>query len=329
MNKNASKHSVLWLSQGNDTLPSSRFRVWAMCKVAKRHFAEASICKRPKDLIKRLMLYLGLKNADICIIQKSLLPLFECRMLKSKCKLLVYDFDDALWIKHSLSTDASDETLEKRFRRICSAVDFVVAGNEYLASFIPAGTPYHVMNTPIDTQYYEPAQNIPDLTIGWMGTASYLNWLRPVLEELAPLSIPMQVVSNKAPEFDLPGNSIFLKWSSDDELKQLQGFSIGLMPLEDTAYARGKSGFKILQYMACGVVPIASAVGLNTEIIEHGKNGYLVNEMEDWSRYVNMLRDPELRGKMSVAARARAVDKYDLGQASEVMFSRLEECLAR
>ncbi|MDR1241245.1 MAG: glycosyltransferase, partial [Deltaproteobacteria bacterium] len=105
----------------------------------------------------------------------------------------------------------------------------------------------------------------------------------------------------------------------------LQSFDIGLMPLEDTPYTRGKGGFKLLQYMACGVVPVASAVGMNKEIITHGRDGFLVRKGESWKPYVESLLNSELRAKMGEEARKTVCTRFDLQKIVDPVYAVLLE----
>jgi glycosyltransferase involved in cell wall biosynthesis len=104
-----------------------------------------------------------------------------------------------------------------------------------------------------------------------------------------------------------------LPWSEETEAASIQAMDIGIMPLTDTPWARGKCGYKLIQYMACGLPVIASPVGVNTEIVEHGVNGFLATTDADWREaLVMLLRDPDLRNRMGAAGRRKVEEQYSL-----------------
>ena len=136
--------------------------------------------------------------------------------------------------------------------------------------------------------------------------------------------IQFSVISNALYTGDGKENVMWAAWSPDKEISQLQAMDIGLMPLEDSEYSRGKCGFKILQYMACGAVPVASDVGFNAEIIEHGIDGFLVRKPEDWKRHVMRLaEDEKLRANMAEAARRKVVSEFDLKAVANSLWKAL------
>lgn len=235
--------------------------------------------------------------------------------MKRKCAKLVFDFDDALWTFHPSvpsgpKRDAREIKDRKRFARQCGQVDAVIAGNSYLASRAEeSASKVTIIPTPIDTDKYVPGDfDSGRVNVGWMGTSSNLFFLADILQGIRPVlaDSPALVVSNKM--YEGPGEDLvrYEDWSSEREVTQLQSMDIGLMPLTDDEYTRGKCGFKLLQYMACGAVPIASDVGFNREIIEDGKDGFLISSPEQWVERVRLLKsDPEFRRKMRDAARKK------------------------
>ncbi|MDL2307870.1 glycosyltransferase family 4 protein [Desulfovibrio sp. OttesenSCG-928-C06] len=319
---------ITWLTQGGATLPSVRFRVEALRHVAAEYFSGVRVTRLPKSLFQRVAFYASLSSMDICVIQKRLLSGMELSILRKKSKLLVYDFDDAVWTEQEAPMPPESGQHRKEFCRACKSVDLVVAGNAYLAAAVPDGVPRVIMPSPIDTGIYCPAGNEATSTvpvIGWMGTGSYLPQAMQVFGEIAALGCPMHVVSNREPEPGTATPVTFTRWSPDNELALLQGFDVGLMPLEDTIYTRGKGGFKLLQYMACGVVPVASAVGMNREIITDGVDGFLVEPGKPWLPVVERLKDPALRARMGLAARQTAVERFDLRKVASGLFTQILE----
>jgi glycosyltransferase involved in cell wall biosynthesis len=259
------------------------------------------------------------------VVQKKLLPPIYLNLLKRRCGRLFYDFDDAVWTHHPGDTGKASRAsnlrkAQRRFVATCRIADGVIAGNGYLGAKARAhNLSVTVLPTPIDTDLYRPPgqrrTGSTRLRVGWMGTAANQHFLHPVLMELHSVteSMELQGISNENRlKAALPGMR-FESWAAEKEVAQLQAFDIGLMPLSDDEYTRGKCGFKLLQYMACGVVPIASAVGFNNDIIDHGVDGFLVQDVADWKRHILQLKEnPELRCQMALRARAKVEANFSL-----------------
>ncbi|WP_232065306.1 glycosyltransferase [Rhodocytophaga rosea] len=145
----------------------------------------------------------------------------------------------------------------------------------------------------------------------------------PLLKELErEYTFTFLVISDKAPEFTLK-SLLFLPWTKLTEREDLLRMNIGLMPLTDDLWARGKCGFKALQYMALGIPALVSPVGVNTQIIENGKNGFICSTPEEWKEAIIRLRkDVELRAKMGIEARKKIEDTYSV-QANRFTFLNL------
>lgn len=310
---------LLWLAQGGDTLPSVRFRVLPLVEEARRQGAAVTVMRYPKTVGQRGVFLLRLGRAssryDVCIIQKRLLGRLEIGLLRRVARRVVFDFDDAVWTDQEEAAGPGAGRRWSRFRATTSLVDGVLAGNSYLASALEY--PAHILPTPLDTTRYRPGPDAgrqSSCVIGWMGTASYLPEIETVVRLVhAATGALVRVISNAPPTGSLAQDCDFRLWSPESEVQELQNMDIGLMPLSDTAYTRGKCGFKLLQYMACGAVPLASAVGFNRELITHGVDGFLVENEVQWLDYVRLLVDDAgLRRTMAQAARATVVQRFDL-----------------
>ena len=152
-----------------------------------------------------------------------------------------------------------------------------------------------IVPTVVDTNVYGPAmepRTDRPLTIGWIGSPStwtFVNPLIPLLTELAKrLNLNVRVVG-AGPQTDIPPRFEFLQWSEAEEIRLIQGMDIGIMPLPDEPWARGKCGYKLIQYMACGLPVVASPVGVNTDIVDHGSNGFLASGLQEWAAAVTAL----------------------------------------
>jgi glycosyltransferase involved in cell wall biosynthesis len=196
----------------------------------------------------------------------------------------------------------------------------VVAGNPYLAARAKAAGARRVEIVPtvIDLDRYpiRPAARSGPLTVGWIGTPNtmeYLEGLKPVLRALAR-EVPMRVAAIGARPDQMQGEPFeAVPWSEDGEVDALRTFDIGVMPLPDTPWERGKCGYKLIQYMALGLPVVASPVGVNTEIVQEGVNGFLAADDETWKRALGALAgDGAMRQAFGQAGRQLVEQHYTL-----------------
>ena len=327
---------VLFITPSGETLPSVRFRVLPFVTAGRARGLAVDWRRTPKAIHKRLLFLFSLPRARVMVIQQKLFAPFELALIRRRCQRLAYDVDDALWALHPSEVGQSgmaekSAKIARRFADTCARVDLVVAGNSYLAERARAHQPnVFVLPTLIDTRTYTPvppdAASVGPFRVGWMGTSGNLWFLPEVLRELAPHKerLEIRVVSDKPYAGELEELVRFERWDPTFEPDQLRGFQCGLMPLTDDEYTRGKCGFKILQYMASGVVPIASAVGFNREIIHHGVDGYLVEHPGDWAKYaLRLAGDPDLLERMAWAARRTAEDRFSLEALAPKLWAAL------
>lgn len=236
---------------------------------------------------------------------------------------LVLDYDDAIFHNYDLHRNALvRRLLGRKMRPLISRAAAVVAGNDYLASYARQWNDcVTIVPTVVDTKAYVPAKRESErqITIGWIGSPStWTAYVRPYL------SLLRKTCSETGARFlvvgagDLAARDRFegmeqRAWSEAREIADVQEMDIGIMPLPDDAWARGKCGYKLIQYMACGLPVVASPVGVNCDIVSDGDNGFLVNSPEAWSEaLVGLLRDPFLRAALGDAGRVRAVRDYSL-----------------
>ena len=208
-----------------------------------------------------------------------------------------------------------------------SKAALVVGGNSYLAQrAIDAGATWvEVLPTVVNLDRYpirSPLESSADsgalsvLRIVWIGspsTAHYLDLLRETLKELATHT-PFVLRVIGASEVSIPGVEVeTIAWTEDTEVDSISSCAVGIMPLEDSPWEKGKCGYKLIQYMACSLPVVASAVGANVEIVEDGKNGYLVRSTDEWVVALRtLLESPRLRAEMGKAGRARVEENYCL-----------------
>lgn len=327
---------ALFLTPSGETLPSVRFRVLPFVQEGRR----AGLCldwrRVPKAVHQRLFFLLGLPRAKVIVIQQKLFAPWELALIRRRCEFLAYDVDDALWALHPADAGKPGSAeksakIARRFAHTCASVDLVIAGNAYLAEHAaPHQKNITILPTLLDTRVYTPGPSefasLGPLIVGWMGTSGNLWFLPEVLRELAPhrQRLDIRVVSDKPYEGELDDMVRYEAWSPTREVDQLRGFDCGLMPLTDDEFTRGKCGFKILQYMACGAVPVASAVGFNREILTHGQDGFLVERPGQWAEHILRLADDrELLETMRLAARRTCVERFSLEGQAPVLWRAL------
>lgn len=279
---------------------------------------------------RRLRDVLTLPRGAVVVVEYELLPFFpallERWLVWRGCRLVV-DYDDALF--HQYDQHANPwvrRLLGGKIATMMRLADTVVAGNAYLADYARrAGAKrVEVIPTVIDLVRYPAKPLAPDsavFTIGWIGspsTARYLRDIAPALAEVCKGGRARVRLIGSGP-VDLPGVPVeVLPWREETEVDEMRRFDVGIMPLPDEPWARGKCGFKLIQYMACGLPVVASPVGVNAEIVEPGVNGLLASTIAEWVQALEALRaDVELRQRLGQAGRKRVEERYCLAVTAE------------
>ena len=244
----------------------------------------------------------------------------------------VVDYDDAAFHRYDLHRAALVRwVLGRKIDRVMKRAALVVAGNSYLANRArQAGSArIEILPTVVDLCRYPASKSkrSNDFVIGWVGsqtTSRYLMLLHDVLRQATSWErTSLRLVGSG--ELPLPGVAAdVMDWSEPSEVEAIQSFSVGIMPLQDDPWTRGKCGYKLIQYMACGLPVVASPVGVNCEIVEHGSNGYLAATEAEWLRALGQLRSqPQLREELGRVGRIRVESTYSL----EVTAPRLADLL--
>ena len=259
-------------------------------------------------------------NYDVIWLEKEALPWLPTWMEIARLEGIPYvvDYDDA-WF-HRYESHWLSPLLGHKIDAVMRVAHTVVAGNDYLARRArQAGARYvEVVPTAIDLGRYRDVPAAPDgnaATIGWIGippNAHYLKIVEPALRAVAAgASIKLHVVGAPVPA-ELAGIAAeSFPWSEDSEIARIAAFDIGIMPLHDTPWERGKCAYKLLQVMAAGKPVIASPVGANAQVVQHGTNGFLATTTEEWADALRRLaHDPALRQRMGAQARQTVEDRY-------------------
>lgn len=287
---------------------------------------------------RRWLDVLRLPRGSVLVIEYELLPYFppllEYWLTWRNCRFVV-DYDDALfhqydqhrlwWVRRLLGG---------KIAAVMRRSDAVVAGNVYLADYAAragAGR-VEVIPTVVDLRRYQVrTADAGDsvFTIGWVGSPSTARYLRDVAPALAQLCVdlPVRVRLIGSGSVDLPGVSPeTVPWREDSEVNEIRALDVGIMPLPDDPWARGKCGFKLIQYMACGLPVVASPVGVNSTIVEHGVNGFLATTADEWVQALKALAaDPALRQRMGQAGRAKVEREFCLQVTAPRLASLLLE----
>jgi len=276
--------------------------------------------------LRRLMDLLKSSQFDCIFLQREAYPfgpaLFE-RLFKIVSKKIVYDFDDALFVKAVSKFNRFIGWLKsaEKISQIIALSDYVIAGNSFLYSYAKKfNSSVTIIPTCMDTDYYTVKKSYTSsksIKIGWIGSHSTVYNLSLLSEVLQKLSFRYPVsVKIVGANFELPLKGVKIEsvpWDGERELEYLKEFDIGIMPMLDNIINLGKCGCKALQYMAVGTPAVASPVGVAGEIIEDGVSGFLCNTPEEWiEKLTFLIEDESLRKKIGLAGRERVERFYSV-----------------
>jgi glycosyltransferase involved in cell wall biosynthesis len=283
------------------------------------------------------------ERADVIFIHREAFPVggpFIEEKLALRGRPLIFDFDDAIYLLNTGVTSRTVGLLKRpsKTARIINLATTVIAGNENLKAYASTyNANITVIPTPVDTDIFAPRRNgaavsDPDrVVIGWMGsntTAPYLKMVGDALGEVSRRysNVEIRAIGGSYVPPISPGLTV-RRWNLQSEL---HGFDIGIMPMPDTEWTRGKCGFKALLYMSCAVPPVCSPVGLTTDIVQDGENGLLATTTQEWVEKISMLiEDPALRRRMGQAGRQTVEEKYSLTAHAPRFLETLERTARR
>jgi glycosyltransferase involved in cell wall biosynthesis len=307
--------------------PSTRLRL-ADCLSRYRALGiEATVvATRRSKIARQTGLIRQAARHDVVILFKTLsFSKLELILLQRANPRIIFDFDDAVMFRGQKHGEPLRGKNFKKFLRTMKHCAAAVAGNDFLACFAAAcDRPVVVLPTSIDLTKYRLKKHADGrgLTVGWLGLSDGLPYLRHIqsaLQRLAELfpNLRLKVVSDKPIQLD----GIIVEnvpWQLETEQTNLASFDIGIMPLWDSVWTRGKCGYKILQYMGVGTPVVASAVGANKDIITDGENGFLAETQEDWVRALgNLIENGEQRRTFGLRGRELVERRYSLDRFAE------------
>ena len=285
----------------------------------KLRFVRRCIAKRRADVAR-------MRGYEIIFISREGLMTrstwFERAFRRGSAKI-IYDFDDSVWLSNVSEANRRWGWVKdaSKTSKLIALADLVFAGNNYLAEYARKfNGRVQVVATTIDTEEYLPRTVRPEgpVVIGWSGSITTIQHFRYAVPALRRLKakfgdrIAFRVVGDgnfHHEELGITG----LPWRKESELNDLRAMDIGIMPLPDDEWARGKCGLKGLQYMALGIPTLLSPVGVNTEIISHGINGFLPRTEDEWVEQIaRLVEDADLRARLGAEARRTVEERYSV-----------------
>ena len=291
--------------------------------------------------ISRIAYLLNSGHFDLLWIEKELLPWlptrFESLFLRRGIPCVV-DYDDAVFHRYDQHHNRLIRAfLGKKIDMIMRQATTVVVGNEYLAERAGHSGARKIERLPsvVDINRYTVKEKTGEqFRIGWIGspvTAPYLGLIKDALEEVTKQTGARLVLVGAGDQDPLPGVAKdVLTWSEDSEVAQIQSFDVGIMPLPDGPFEQGKCGYKLIQYMACGLPVVASPVGVNTHIVEQGTTGFWATSTADWVEALIMLsKDTGMRTALGNAGRKMVEQEYSLQVTAPHLYEILTEATSR
>ena len=275
-------------------------------------------------IVRRILLLRKLRQYDWILIHREAAPVgppvIEWVLAKVMKKRIIYDFDDAIWLPNYSKQNRLIHRIKAywKVKYLIRWANKVVVGNAFLANYAkPFNANITIIPTTIDENYHIPTSSFSrEVIIGWTGTHTTVDYLKKIVPDLECLAqrhtFKFLVISNEPPDFFIP-NLVFKQWNEFSEIEDLSQISIGVMPLTNDEWAKGKCGFKALQYMALGIPTVASNVGVNEELIKHGEQGFLMEEGTSWlGSLESLIQDEALRVQMGEKGKIRVKEAYSV-----------------
>jgi len=302
----------------------SRYRIEAFAWALAQRGLMLEVAPLARGVAGRLAQFRRARAADVVILQRKLLPLWQLGLLRRASQRLVYDVDDLVCVRDSYNPKGPESRSRLvRFWATAYVADAVTAGNTYLAHRVAGyvGTDkVRLMPTCIEPRRYTLARHTRrgvQARLVWIGQPSTLASLARAGEQLQAIGrrlpgIALRVICDRQPA--VPGVRVEVRrWSGASEAADLADGDIGINWLPDDAWSRGKCGLRVLQYMAAGLPVVANPVGMNREMVVHGRTGLLASTPEEWVDAVARLaNDPALRRRMGAKGRRLVEERFSV-----------------
>lgn len=301
-------------------MPSSRIRILNLLPDLQREGIQAVSVMSPGSILEKMCLFKNIRKFDIIYLQKKLPTPIEASLFKAFSKKLIFDFDDAIYYKDDSHPSFESKSRYFKFTNIIRKADIVVAGNRILSDYAKQFNE-HVVIVPSAVE----TRNIPvknsgtdndNIIIGWIGGKGNLRHLEMLSDTFQKLSqkhkIQVNIICNDSVE--IPGvKTNFIPWKLEAQEKEIAQFDIGVMPLPDNKWTQGKCGYKTLQYMAAAVPPVVLDVGVNRDIVEHGKEGLVVSSIDDFHKALEtLIKNKGMRKEMGLNARLKVQNTFSV-----------------
>lgn len=317
----------------NPQRPSFRQRIEVYIDILRRSGIYCEIVRFPDSYFERFRLFKRSADFDAVFLHKKRLNLIEYPLLSRYSRKIIYDFDDAVMYKPRAPRRYSFSNW-LRFRLTVKLADLVIAGNPYLAEHARRfTTKVEVLPTGLDTKAYrvrtEPSTD-GKVRLVWIGSKSTLRYLaeiKPALEQIGSRfgNVVLRIICDEFLDLEnMPVEKC--RWSAETQADDLAASDIGLAPLSDNRFTRGKCGFKILQYASAGLPVIASPVGVNSDYVRQSITGFLASDVRQWvERTAQLVENPQSRAEMGGNAR-KSVESFDVSVIGEKLASLIRNC---
>lgn len=296
----------LLIISNNPDRPSFRQRIEIFLPMLWEAGIEPEVRKLPQNYGQRWRLFKRAKDFDAVLLHKKCLNLIDAKILRKNARKIIYDFDDAIMYK-ATQPDVAHSSHKHLFERTVKLADKIIAGNEYLADLAKLLNPnVEIIPTGLDVDKYDvhaAKQDDGNVRLVWIGsgaTIRYLESIKDALEEVGSRfnNVILRIICNEFIDLEnMPVEKC--RWSLDSQAIDLATSDIGLAPLPDNLFTRGKCGYKILQYYAAGLPVVASPVGVNLHYIQDPNGGAVASENRQWiDELVKLIEDRSLRQSM-------------------------------
>ncbi len=308
----------LMVITNNPNRPSFRQRVGIYLEFLQDNGIDCKCVVYPHGSLARWKLLNRCSDFDVVLLHKKTLNVFDAFWLNRCAKKVIFNFDDAvMYDDRHPEQEPNRRKHTKPFERTVGLADMVIAGNTYLAEHAREfSANVEILPTGLCLDEYDlPAEQEKDgkIRLAWIGSKSTLGYLaeiKDVLDEIGSRfdNVVLRIICDEF--FDLPNMPVEKRrWSLETQGADLVTSDIGLAPLPDNRYTRGKCGFKILQYQAASLPVVTSPVGVNAEYVQHETSGYIAADKSDWIRNISrLICDGELRKRMGRQGRRHVCD---------------------
>jgi glycosyltransferase involved in cell wall biosynthesis len=311
--------------------------------VAARNRSEAAprIASVARAYWTRLRSLRAISRARAIWVEYELLPWLPFvaeRWLYASGRPVIVDYDDAIFHRYDRHPFAPvRRMLGGKIGRIMASATALIVGNEYLAERAreSGASRIHVLPSVVDLARYRQRTSfsVDEFVVGWVGSRSTTPFLKSIGCILGHIAGPLRLrlVNVGGAHCTIPGVRVDnYAWSEDSEIERMLEFDVGVMPLTDEPWTRGKCGYKLIQYMGCGLPTIASPVGVNAQIVDHGTTGFLASSAHEWEHAFRALaHSPRLRAEMGQQGYERVARRYSLAVTAPKLVEIVQSVVRR